>query len=448
MCGFQAMVDLLNLQRDCSIFCQAPPLLPWDRPDGFHLQSRIDMLAKKSRRTFFGDAGSSYLPHLKEVLSAAPQAKIVCLQRPLDEVVPKFKTHLSRDYPCKVNHWSFSLEGNATWDPYWSRCYPKYDLPEVDDCLLRYCQQYYQLAEAFQKNHPANVKMIDPANCLDTYSGLQALFDFLEIPEVNRQYATGRWSARPVDSPVNANRSMAPHYSDDPLDPRRCVVLTPYHNSIHPHCDRGLDDLEYRGYTVRRIPGFTSIDQARNQLATDALLDGFQETMWIDSDVGFEADDVDRLRSHQHPVSSGIYAQKGKKSVASYLMPGMESITFGTNGGIIEILYAATGFLHVRRNVYLEVIRQQQLPICNEALSKPMIPFFEPMLHQIDDGTWYLVEDYAFSQRIRSAGFPIWADTSIRLWHFGSYGYGWEDTARQTERFDAFTINFSQKPQP
>ena len=122
MCGFQAMVDLLNLQRDCSIFCQAPPLLPWDRPDGFHLQSRIDMLAKKSRRTFFGDAGSSYLPHLKEVLSAAPQAKIVCLQRPLDEVVPKFKTHLSRDYPCKVNHWSFSLEGNATWDPYWSRC--------------------------------------------------------------------------------------------------------------------------------------------------------------------------------------------------------------------------------------------------------------------------------------------------------------------------------------
>ena len=54
--------------------------------------------------------------------------------------------------------------------------------------------------------------------------------------------------------------------------------------------------LERRGYVVRRVVGFSAIDQGRNQLATDAMAEGFEETMWIDSDVGFEPEAVDALR--------------------------------------------------------------------------------------------------------------------------------------------------------
>jgi hypothetical protein len=35
------------------------------------------------------------------------------------------------------------------------------------------------------------------------------------------------------------------------------------------------------------------------------------------------------------------------------------------------------------------------------------------------------------------------ADTSIRLWHVGSYRYGWEDAGRDVERFDDYTFDIT-----
>ena len=49
-----------------------------------------------------------------------------------------------------------------------------------------------------------------------------------------------------------------------------------------------------------------------------------------------------------------------------------------------EILYAATGFLHVRREVYLTIQQKLDLPVCNERYGRPSIPFFQPMVHPID----------------------------------------------------------------
>jgi len=107
--------------------------------------------------------------------------------------------------------------------------------------------------------------------------------------------------------------------------------------------------------------------------------------------------------------------------VACHVMPGTQKLVFGQGGGLIELLYAGTGFLLVRREAYLAIQRTLELQICNERFGQPLIPFFHPMLHPIDDGHWYLAEDYAFCQRARAAGLRIFADTSIRLWHIGPY---------------------------
>lgn len=58
-----------------------------------------------------------------------------------------------------------------------------------------------------------------------------------------------------------------------------------------------LRALETRGYVVRRIRGYANLDQARSQLATDALAEGFAEILWIDADMGSHADDVEKLRA-------------------------------------------------------------------------------------------------------------------------------------------------------
>jgi hypothetical protein len=223
-------------------------------------------------------------------------------------------------------------------------------------------------------------------------------------------------------------------------DPARCVILVPAYQEIEPECERSLSELEDRGYTVRRTSGFSAVDSARNQMASIALGDGFDELMWIDSDHGFSPDDVDRLRAHDLPICSGLYAKKGQRSIASRFLPGTASITFGRGGGLIEIKYAGFGFVHTRREVYEAIQRTENLPVCNEIFNSPNVPYFMPMLVPDRIGHTYLAEDYSFCERARRAGFTIMADTRLRIWHLGRYLYGWEDAGRDIERFSNYTF--------
>ncbi len=237
------------------------------------------------------------------------------------------------------------------------------------------------------------------------------------------------------------------------LSPKRCAVLVPFQGRIVSQCQTALLELERRGYVVRRVEGYSAIDQARNQIGSDALADGFQETLWIDSDVAFDPDDIEKVRMHGLPISCGIYPKKGKRELAIHILPGTPSLRFGMNGGLHELLYGGTGFLHVRRSVYETMIEKLSLPVCNEHANRPMWPFFQPMIRTAPaqsaneteprKGHWYLAEDFAFCYRARLCGIPIIADTTIRLWHVGDYSYSWEDAGIDRQRFGDFDFQFS-----
>lgn len=141
------------------------------------------------------------------------------------------------------------------------------------------------------------------------------------------------------------------------MDNSRCVILVPATHSTEPRCALSPGQLEARGCPVRRLHGFSRIDAARNRLANDALAEGFDELMWIDSDIAFEPDSVDRLRSHAQPVVCGIYPEKGERALSSRPLPEIGQIHFGIAGGLLEICYAAAGFLHTRREVFEEIRR-------------------------------------------------------------------------------------------
>lgn len=229
------------------------------------------------------------------------------------------------------------------------------------------------------------------------------------------------------------------------MDRSKCVVIVPTLSHVEPECERGLIALEQRGYAVRRVGGYAAIDQGRSQMATDALADGFDEIMWIDSDIGFAPDDVDRLRAHEIPIACGIYPKKGLRALACHVKPGTAKIAFGDEGSLLEILYAATGFLHTRREVYDAIARD--LPVCNARFGRPVVPYFLPMC--VPDGPddegehWYLGEDFAFCERARRRGFLIVADTRIRLRHIGRYGYSWEDAGSDVTRYARYTFHVS-----
>jgi hypothetical protein len=244
-------------------------------------------------------------------------------------------------------------------------------------------------------------------------------------------------------------------------DPASCVVLVPVATHVEPACEAALVDLATRGYAVRRVYGYAAIDQARNEMTAQALADGYDETLWIDSDISFEPQAVDRLRSHDLPIVCGIYARKRMRALACHTLPGTERLVFGAEGGLTEILYAGAGFLLVRREVYAAMQECLDLPACNHRFGKPIVPYFQPMVvadavssrSRLPSGNfgasetrscpadrtyWYLPEDYAFCERARQCGYQIMADTKIRLWHHGSYGYTWEDAGKDKPCYETF----------
>jgi hypothetical protein len=170
-------------------------------------------------------------------------------------------------------------------------------------------------------------------------------------------------------------------------------------------------------------------------MASDALRDNFQELFWIDSDIVFEPDDVDRMRAHPHPIVCGIYPKKGARELACHVMPGTRQIMFGADGGVIEIKFAATGFLLTRAHVYHDIQAFHRLPACNTQYGTPHVPYFLPLIADEGQGPWYLNEDYAFCHRARAAGHVIMADTRVRLWHIGRCKYGWENAGSEPPRF-------------
>lgn len=413
------------------------PLLPWaPKRDPLELwQSRVTRWNRERTAPLAGDIAWFYAPYLSAMLSSTPELKVVWVKgRPEDVAAEMVALAPTTRGGHRINHFSRSMTAEETRDPVLTRTFPKVDENNLFRAAMQAVLESQALLEQAHEKYPERVLVVDrdelPQDAahagIRTFAGLSPLEQTAE--------------AMPLKADAPKRNNPIPE-----TDPRRCVILVPYTGIIHPECEDGLKELERRGYTVRRVGGYAAIDQGRNQMATDALMDGFDETFWIDSDVGFRAEDVEKLRAHRLPIVCGVYPQKGRRALAIHVMPGSKSITFGNGGGLTEILYAATGFLHVRREAYLRILDETPLTVCNERFNRPTIPWFEPLVREIDEGHWYLAEDFAFCQRARSVGYKIFADTSIRLWHVGNYRYSWEDAGIDRERFATFTLNLGGK---
>ncbi len=251
-------------------------------------------------------------------------------------------------------------------------------------------------------------------------------------------------------------------------DPSSCAVLVPVGSHIEPQTENALRELERRGYPVWRSFGCSAIDFARSRLATQALAQGFAETLWIDADIVFDPDEVDRLRrwtlsdilaagrsepdsepnsqAEEPLVVTGVYAKKGLRELAvqMYVDAG-ETLHFGHNAPFQKAIYAPGGMLLVRRRAYEMVAEACQLPHCTTNEAHGMIPFFMPMIIQEGSQSIYLCEDFAFSRRLRDVGIDIWIDMQIRLYHLGSYPYSWEDAGKAVERYASYRFVFQPK---
>jgi glycosyltransferase involved in cell wall biosynthesis len=220
------------------------------------------------------------------------------------------------------------------------------------------------------------------------------------------------------------------------------VVLVPHLNGIDWECEQGLRRLEEEGVKVVRRGGSSAIDIARNDLASNALHDGFESLIFIDADVGFDPLDVFRLLARPEPVVCGVYAKKGRRGLASQFAEGLTEVLLGADApGLYPVRYAATGFLRIKAATLRRMIAELELPLCNTKWGRGVWPFFMPIIVPLDGNRLhYLGEDWAFSHRLGQIGVTPLADTSIRLWHWGRHAYGWEDAGSDRPRYGSYNF--------
>jgi hypothetical protein len=223
------------------------------------------------------------------------------------------------------------------------------------------------------------------------------------------------------------------------------VVMVPHLNGIEWECEQALRQLESFGVRVVRRGGCSAIDVARNEMLSDALHDGADALMFIDSDIGFEPADVLRLLARPEPVVAGVYPKKGMRELASQFAPGVKNVLFGPGApGPYPLRYAATGFLRIKADVLRRLINELNLPLCNTHWGRGIWPFFMPMIvPHGKDKLHYLGEDWAFSYRLAQIGMVPLADTAIRLWHWGRYSFGWEDAGSTVNRYRSYNYQLT-----
>lgn len=196
------------------------------------------------------------------------------------------------------------------------------------------------------------------------------------------------------------------------------VVLVPIISSIEPTTDESLRKLESMGYTVWRRYGYSSIEQCKCVMAQEALDAGFEHLFWINPDVNFSPNDIEKLINSESLFVTAPYSTKGWPLLTTQFKD--KDVILGSKGGIYEINYTSSGFIYTHKSVYekiVELLDIKKVKILGG--NYELYPYFYPLI--IEDQ--YLDGDLSFCYRVKQTGIKIYSDTTIKVEHISKYSY-------------------------
>lgn len=205
-----------------------------------------------------------------------------------------------------------------------------------------------------------------------------------------------------------------------------------YGGQMFDACAQGL--LETRqefsrlglSFNIITLRNESLIPRARNNLAARFLASGCDRLFFIDADIGFDAQQVLRMLSHDREVMGGLYRKKSADVVdfaVNFEIAADGSVRRDPETGAIEVKHLATGFLCIKREVIERLIAAHPELRYRAPRRDASAPEFEHGIFDcfIDPETLEsLSEDYAFSMRWRALGGELWCDPGIILEHYGT----------------------------
>jgi hypothetical protein len=172
----------------------------------------------------------------------------------------------------------------------------------------------------------------------------------------------------------------------------------------------------YAGWTC--LDGHANICRARDLLVAQFLATDCTTLVFIDGDVGFGRDDLQRLLAAPVPICSGLYQRKnGSGDWVCHPQPGDAPLN-RDHPELRSVARVGAGFLRIDREVF------EKLILGGHVVDYPVN---ETRVHQffptgVLNGE-FVSEDYYFCALAARAGYSIHIDTRIKLKHVGRLVY-------------------------
>lgn len=178
-------------------------------------------------------------------------------------------------------------------------------------------------------------------------------------------------------------------------------------------------------FTVDTMVNESLIPRGRNSLVAKFLTFEPKSThlMFVDSDIGFDPEEILKLLLSDKDVVGGLYPKKALP--IQYVVNKIPNSA--KEGTLVEVSNLGTGFMLIKREVIEKLIIAR--PDLHYRDSIGLDSKFDPAKYalfdtEIDPNTKeYLSEDYYFCKLWRQQGGQIWADLSIKLSHAGFYKF-------------------------
>ena len=167
-CGTLSLATLLSLQENTSVTHENCPV-PWefDEHAWEWITTKKLLSGNKPYNTeAIGDVGYYWINHIDRLLDLKSNTKFICLKRDRQEVIESM--------------WKFTSGLNVHPTDDWYRMYPRYDAHPRDAVGLMW-DDYYKIAERWQKKYPDAFLIMDMDVALNTEDGMGGMFEFLGI---------------------------------------------------------------------------------------------------------------------------------------------------------------------------------------------------------------------------------------------------------------------------
>ncbi len=177
------------------------------------------------------------------------------------------------------------------------------------------------------------------------------------------------------------------------------------------------------GLSIKMHVGECPIGRARNDLTHEFLKSDCSHILFVDSDIIFSYEQVEKILNDGEDIVGGFYVKKQEGNV-SPVCNTLNSVDKPDERGLIRVKYMGTGFLCISRKVFEVMIQEkgEEIGYVDDRDGRTVKYDFWRMGVSKDCVTGvkrWLSEDWQFCQFAIECGFNVWADASILLNHSG-----------------------------